>query len=255
YFEGEASLPKDSSDVERFEADVRVAKEAGALVVRTATLGGRRYETLQSEEAFRQFTERAWKSLTMAEVVLKKHRVRLAIENHKDWRVPELLDVLKRLSSEWVGVCVDTGNNLALLEDSLMVVEGLAPFAFSSHLKDMAVQDYADGFLLSEVPLGEGFLDLKRLVALLRQVNPRIPFSLEMITRDPLKIPCLTEKYWATIQALPASELASALGMVRRHAGQKPLPHTTGLNLADQLALEDDNVRKSFAYAQRELGL
>jgi len=255
YFEGDSSLPRDSSDLEGFESNLRAAKEAGAEVVRTATLGGRRYETLQSEEAFRQFTERAWKSLTMAEPVLKKHRMRLAIENHKDWRVPELLDVLKRLSSEWVGVCVDTGNSLALLEEPMAVVEALAPFAFSSHLKDVGVQEFEEGFLLSEVPMGEGFLDLKRIVAILRKANPKLRLNLEMITRDPLKIPCLTEKYFATMPTLTAREHAAALALVRRNASKTSLPHTTGLSSDAQLAFEDENVRKSFAYARRELDL
>src|SRR5207253_5553332 len=127
-------------------------------------------------------------------------------ENHKDWRAPELLDILKRLSSQWVGVCVDTGNNIALLEEPTAVVEALAPHAISSHLKDMAVQEYEEGFLLSEVPLGEGFLDLKRMVAVLQKANPTIQFNLEMITRDPLKIPCLTSKYWATMENATAAQ-------------------------------------------------
>ena len=169
YFEGQVSLPNEHSDVDRFEADLRACREAGATVVRAAMLSGRRYETFASAEAFRQFAEKSWRSLTLAEPVLKKHRVRLALENHKDWRVPELLDLLRRISSEFVGVCVDTGNNLALVEDPMAVVESLAPFAFSSHLKDMAVQEYEEGFLLSEVALGEGFLDLERIVALLRR--------------------------------------------------------------------------------------
>ena len=255
YFEGESSLPKESSDLERFETDLRAAKAAGAEVVRTAVLGGRRYETLQSEAAFQQFTERAWKSLTMAEPLLKKQRVRLAIENHKDFRVSELVAVLKRLSSEWVGVCLDTGNSLALLEEPMAVVEALAPFAVSSHLKDMGVQEYEEGFLLSEVPMGEGFLDLKRIVALLRKANPKLQFNLEMITRDPLKIPCLTEKYFTTMPDLLAREQAAALALVRRNTAKTSLPHTTGLSPAEQLALEDENVRKCFAYARRELGL
>ena len=37
----------------------------------------------------------------------------------------------------------------------------------------MGVEEYADGFLLSEVPLGEGILDLKGMVAALRKANPR----------------------------------------------------------------------------------
>ena len=255
YFEGQASLPQQSSDVDRFDAEIRAAKEAGAAVVRTAMLGGRRYETFESADAFRQFAEKSWQSLTLAEPVLKKHGVRLAIENHKDRRVPELLDVLKRISSEYVGVCVDVGNNIALLEEPMEVVEALTPFAYSTHLKDMAVQEYEEGFLLSEVPLGEGFLDLKKMVALLQQANPTIQFNLEMITRDPLKIPCLTSKYWTTMETVPASQLGAALAMVRRNVAKKPLPHTTGLELDGQLEMEEEHVKSSFAYARKNLGL
>ena len=117
------------------------------------------------------------------------------------------------------------------------------------------MQEYEEGFLLSEVPLGEGFLDLKRIVTVLRNANAKLQFSLEMITRDPLKVPCLTEKYFAAMPTLPASELASAWKRIRSHASTKPLPRTSGLSMAEQLALEDDNVRKSFAYSQRELNL
>src|SRR5690349_9310716 len=42
YLEGVVRLPKDRADVDRFAAEVRTAKEAGATVVRTARLGGRR---------------------------------------------------------------------------------------------------------------------------------------------------------------------------------------------------------------------
>ena len=36
------------------------------------------------------------------------------------------------------------------------VVEALAPRAFTTHFKDMALEEYEQGFLLSEVPLGTG---------------------------------------------------------------------------------------------------
>lgn len=255
YLEGELSLPKDESDAGRFESEIRAANEAGATVVRTAMLGGRRYETFDSAEAFGRFAERSWESLTLAEPILKRYRARLAIENHKDRRVPELIALLKRISSEYVGVCLDTGNNIALLEDPVEVVEALAPFAFSTHLKDMAVQPYEEGFLLSEVPLGDGFLDLKKMVETLQKVNPRIQFNLEMITRDPLKIPCLTTKYFATMQDTSAVQVVAALTQVRRNAPKKPLPHTSGLDPDQQLALEESHVTASLSYAREHLGL
>jgi hypothetical protein len=97
YLEGQTSLPRDEGDVARFETEVRVTKDSGATVMRTAMLSGRRYETFDSAEAFRQFAARSWKSLTLAEPVVKKHGIRLAIENHKrlgSWT--RLLDMLRR---------------------------------------------------------------------------------------------------------------------------------------------------------------
>ena len=47
YLEGQVSLPKETSDLERFEADLRSSKEAGANVLRAALLSGRRYETFE----------------------------------------------------------------------------------------------------------------------------------------------------------------------------------------------------------------
>ena len=250
YYEGQLTLPRDESDLERFAAELRLNKEAGATVVRAAALSGRRYETFASAAAFRAFAEQSWRSVARAEPVLKKHRIQLALENHKDWRVEEFVSRLKALSSEWVGVNVDTGNNIALLEEPHAVVEALAPFAFTSHLKDMAVAPAEDGFLLSEVPLGDGVLDVPRMVRVLENANPRIQFNLEMITRDPLRVPCLRDKYWATMEDAPARELAMILRLVREKRFGKVLPQISGLDASQQLALEDDHVRRSFAWWQ-----
>jgi sugar phosphate isomerase/epimerase len=247
YLEGQVSLPKSDVEVQRFEADLAAAKAAGAEVVRAAMLSGRRYETFDSAEAFKQFAADSWRSLTRAEPVLAKQKIRLALENHKDWRIAELLGILKRISSEWVGICVDTGNSIALLEEPMSVVEAYAKFAYSCHLKDMAVQPYEDGFLLSEVPLGQGFLDLRRMIALLRQANPHIRLSLEMITRDPLKIPCLTKKYRSTVEPATDEEIKSMLDLVRAKSA-KTLPATSGLSMEEKLSLEDKHVRQCFAW-------
>jgi 3-oxoisoapionate decarboxylase len=99
------------------------------------------------------------------------------------------------------------GNNLALLEDPVEVVEKLAPWAFSVHLKDHAVQEYEDGFLLSDVPLGAGCLDLKKMADILLAAKPQVRFSIELITRDALKIPCLTDKHWATFPGLKKGDI------------------------------------------------
>ena len=110
-------------------------------------------------------------SLQLAEPILRKHKVKLAVENHKDWRAPELANAMKQLNSEWVGVTLDFGNSISLVEDPMEVIETLVPFVVSTHVKDMGVEEYADGFLLSEVPLGKGFLDLAKIVHYVKSIT------------------------------------------------------------------------------------
>jgi sugar phosphate isomerase/epimerase len=255
YLEGIVGLPRDEADVARFDDELRTAKDCGAGVLRTVMLSGRRYEQFDSAEAFRRFAERSWQSLVLAKPVVERRGVKLAIENHKDWRVPDLLDILKRIDSANIGVCLDTGNSIALLEEPHEVVEAYAPFTFTTHFKDMAVAMYEDGFLLSEVPLGTGFVDLSRIIAAVRKHRPEVNLNLEMITRDPLRVPCLGTRYWATFESLPARELARSLAMVRDKAWQKPLPRVSGLSPEEKLAREDENVNSSLKFAREQLRL
>jgi sugar phosphate isomerase/epimerase len=189
--------------------------------------------------------------------VLRKYRMRLGIENHKGWRSAEQAAWLKRVSSEWVGVHFDFGNNVALCEEPSATMHNLLPYAFGCHIKDMAVQSYEEGFLLSEVPLGEGFLDLKGMVAALRQKDAKMPFDLEMITRDPLKIPVLTDKYWVTFDdsysPLPGRDFAKIVKLVHENHPKNPLPRTSGMSPEAQLKLEDECISKSIEYARQFL--
>ena len=255
HLEGIVSLPADQAGLDRFEAEVRTAKEAGATILRTVTLSGRRYETFDSAASFRKFADMALHRLKLAAAVVDRHDMLLAVENHKDWRADELIALLKKAGGDHLGVCLDVGNSISLLEDPMEVVETLAPRAFTTHFKDMAVEEYRDGFLLSEVPLGQGLIDLPRVVQTLRKARPEIRFNIEMITRDPLKVPCLTDRYFATFAELPARHLARTLSMVRSHPPRSPLPRISSLAASEQIRVEDANVSHCVAYAREKLGL
>ncbi|MBN3582961.1 TIM barrel protein [Algoriphagus aestuarii] len=255
YLEGSISLPKSSDQVPKFEKEVLAAKEAGAEVLRTVCLNGRRYENFHSEQEFLNFKAGALVALALAEPIARKHQMKLAVENHKDWKAAELAEIIKNLGSEWVGVTVDFGNNMALLEDPMHVIETLAPLAFSTHVKDMAVKSYDQGFLLSEVPLGTGIVDLKAGVEICKKHNPGINFSLEMITRDPLEIPVMEEGYWSTFPDTKAKELARTLRIVKETEPENGLPNVTGLSEVERLAIEEKNVISCLEYSGKKLGL
>jgi len=251
-------LPRQESDVPAFDAQVKAFKEAGAVGFHAA-MTGRRYEDFDSLQPFQQMFERSQHSVELAEPVLRKHRIRLGIENHKGWRAAEQAAWLKRLGSEWVGVCFDFGNNISLCEEPMDTLRTLAPYTFHCHIKDMAVEEYEDGFLLSEVPMGQGLLDLKQMVQILRAKDPGMVFNLEMITRDPLKIPIYTPKYWATFDdsysPLPGRDVAKVVAMVRRNRPKTPLPRIAGLSPEARIQAEDDYNRQSIEYAHQNLGM
>jgi sugar phosphate isomerase/epimerase len=251
-------LPQQKSDVDAFETQVKAYREAGAVAFHAA-LTGRRYEVFDSFDPWKKMFEGIKASVELAEPVLRRNKVRLGLENHKGYRAAEQAAWLKSLGSEFVGVCLDFGNNMSLCEDPMDTLRTLLPYMVFTHIKDMAVEEYEDGFLLSEVNMGEGMLDLKEMVRILRQKDPNMIFDLEMITRDPLKIPVFTTKYWATFDdsysPLPGRDLAKMLTIVRKNKPKAPLPRTTGLNAEAQIKFEDDNNRKCIAWARKNLDL
>jgi sugar phosphate isomerase/epimerase len=249
YIETMAELPK--QDPAAFERALQAAREAGAAVVRVGCLSGRRYENFSTYDDWKRWVESARDSVFRAVPVAERQKIPIAIENHKDWTAAELAALVKQISSEYAGVCLDTGNNIALLDDPYEVIETLAPYTLATHFKDMAVAPDDDGFLLSEVVLGEGMLDLRRVVPTIRSARPPTRLTLEMITRNPLRVPCLTTKYWATFPDRSGYVLARTLAMVRRNGG-KPLPRVDGLAREALARLEEENVRKCLTHPPLE---
>jgi sugar phosphate isomerase/epimerase len=215
YLEIQTFLPREGEDPSVFEQAVRIAKLAGAASLRVVCLLGRRYEMFDHRRDWETAIAGFHRQIAVAPPIVEKHRMPLGIENHKDWRVDQQVDLLRRYSSEYLGVSLDTGNNLALLEDPLEVVEKLAPYTFNTHFKDMGAEEYEDGFLLSEVPLGEGMLDLKAIVNTIRRARPDI----------------------------------------RAFKPAQPLPRISGLSADERRVLERELVERSIVYARDHLGL
>lgn len=253
YLEGDLSLPPVGADLAAFERDVVLTRATGATVARSTFTGARRYEAFKSLKEVREFQRQACLRVAAVLPVLEKHRLRLAMENHKDHTGPELVTLLRKFSSPWLGVTLDTGNNIALLEEPLATVELLAPFAFTVHLKDMAALPAGDGFLLSEVPFGSGYLDLQRIVATILRANPRIVFNIEMATRDPLRVPCRTEPYWSVFERRDDGAVASILASAGQIPPARP-PRVGGLGAAAILIAEEENNRLC-ASARSRIGL
>lgn len=251
--DGIVNPPKDHADLTRFEAEIQTAAEVGVQAVRTVVMPGRRYEQFKSLAEVRDAEAKALATLQLAAPIVTKHQVRLAVENHKDQRIDERVSLYKQLKCEFIGATVDTGNSFALLDDPYGAIEALAPYAFTVHLKDQALRATSEGFLLGDIPLGQGAFDLKRMVEILRRANPGIHMMLELITRDALHVPCLTESYWATMPNVPGADLARTLRLVKQE--NQVVQQVSSLKLKEQVELEDANIAASLRFAREELSL
>lgn len=238
---------------ESFAPIVAAARILGVERLRLACLSGRRYETFSEMKSWQEFAAHWKQVMRSAEPMLRKNRLRAGIENHKDWLADELVGILKSVSSPYLGACIDFGNNLSLLEDSLEVARKLAPYVVTTHLKDMAVRADENGFELSEVRLGAGMTPLREIIAVLRKSRRDVPIVLEMITRDPLKVPYKTDRYWVTYPNRDTERIERFERTVLSRGWTTPLPHVSNLTTVEALKQENDNLGYCSEYARNIL--
>jgi sugar phosphate isomerase/epimerase len=158
------------------------ARAIGAGVMRIVG-GSRRTRPASFARHKRQLGGMLRKLLPAAE----DHGVVLALENHIDLKADEMVDLVHGLDSRWLGVCLDTGNNLRLHEDPLAVAAKLAPLARATHVKDVGVRrgDPKEFAFWPSVPLGAGLVDIPRVVGLLREARYTGLLAIEVDYLDP----------------------------------------------------------------------
>ncbi len=153
------------------------AQKIGASVMRIAG-GSRRTRPASFSVHKRRLGGMLRKLLPAAE----QHGVLLALENHIDLMADEMVDLMDSLDSPWLGVCLDTGNNLRLFEDPLVVAEKLAPYTRATHIKDLGVLrgDPKEFSFWPSVPLGQGLVDIGRVIALLKKARYKGLLAIEV---------------------------------------------------------------------------
>lgn len=165
--------------VERFAAFVeRACRPLGVQVVGTVSpLHGGRW---LREPPLDVQLERLAAALRCLAPVAEAGGVKLALENHADYRGYELARVLHEVNSPAVGARLDTANPYAVIEEPLAAAEALAPYTFATHIKDIIVEAEpgnrgipSGGLLvLRHCALGDGHVDLPAIVALLAERGP-----------------------------------------------------------------------------------
>lgn len=99
----------------------------------------------------------------------------LALENHDRFSCRSFVEILERVDSACVGICLDTANSFGALEGPEVVVEALGPHVANLHVKDFTLRrvDHSLGFVVEGTPAGQGRLDVPWLLERLGKLAQR----------------------------------------------------------------------------------
>jgi sugar phosphate isomerase/epimerase len=160
--------------------------------------------------------------------------VHVAIENHKDLRATEMRDLIETAGRDYVGVCLDTGNAIEVLEDPLETVEALAPYTVTSHFRDTALWEHPRGAAFQWTAMGDGSIDIGRVVRRFAELCPQVPMNLEIITgRPPKVIPYREGEFWQAFPNLAARDFMRFVALV-----EKGQPLMAGMMVPDNARRE-----------------
>ncbi|HMI43889.1 MAG TPA: TIM barrel protein, partial [Gemmatimonadaceae bacterium] len=87
--------------------------------------------------------------------------VKLAVENHGgDLQAREMKMMIDAVGRDVMGVCLDSGNPVWMLEDPHMTLETLIPYTETCHVRDSAVWKVPEGIAVRWVNMGDGNVDI-----------------------------------------------------------------------------------------------
>ncbi|NJL57431.1 sugar phosphate isomerase/epimerase [bacterium] len=106
--------------------------------------------------------------------VAADYGVRLAVENHIDYTSDECVELLDRVDSPYLGLNLDTGNFLRLLDDPVEGAKKLANRVYATHIKDLKPVkglNVKEWYFFSSTPVGEGLVNNQALAQILYDAN------------------------------------------------------------------------------------
>ncbi len=100
--------------------------------------------------------------------------LKIADENHIDFSSSEMLRLIHQVNSPNFGINFDTGNFMRVLDDPIEGMKKLAPYTFSTHVKDLKPQancGVGSWHFFACTPTGEGLVDNLKLAQLLKEAD------------------------------------------------------------------------------------
>ena len=166
---------------EQLRAMLYAAQVLGSPIVRCFL--GMQADRL-GEVPFDQHIAEATRTLRAAAPLAEELGIAIAVENHGgvDLLARELRDLIEAVGSNFVRVCLDTGNPTYAAEDAVLTAEILGPYVVTTHLRDTKIWATPEGAMVQWAPVGDGNVDLRRIVEIIEGHAPESAIDLEIIT-------------------------------------------------------------------------
>jgi sugar phosphate isomerase/epimerase len=156
--------------------------------------------------------------------------VKLAVENHGgDLQARELKAMVEACGRDVMGVCLDSGNPVWMLEDPHMTLEMLGPYAETSHLRDSAVWRVPEGIAVRWVNMGDGNVDIDGWIKKFIAMRPGLPLIFEnLVSRQPRILNVFDPKFWDSWRKMPAWEFSRFVTIAERGTPTPAVPIPPG---------------------------
>jgi len=179
--------------------------------------------------------------------------MKIALENHADFTVRELVSIHARVNSPAFGFTLDCGNLAFDLDDPIRLAGILAPYALTTHYKNYQILRTKRGLALGNCALGEGEIDLVSIAEILAEKHPEVNLNIEIHSQfAPFKLDVFDPTYFQRHPAPPGDGLAWFLNQ----SWGKPIPETEPDNLPDgeqSWKLEYEHLKSSVLWAKEKL--
>ncbi len=148
--------------------------------------------------------------------------LKIAIENHAgDMQARELKMLIEGAGKDVVGACFDSGNPCWALEDPHFTLETLAPYILTSHIRDSYLWNDEAGTQVNWTRMGEGNVDIGRLLKRFIELCPGKSMSLEVIVMGPRGYAWRKPEFWDPYRNVPAADFARFLSIAA--SGKPPV--------------------------------
>ena len=166
--------------------------------------------------------------------------VKLAWENHGgDVQSREMKTAIEAIGTDVIGVCLDSGNPVWMLEDPHATLETLLPYTLTSHVRDSAVWKVPEGIAVRWVNMGDGNVDIDGWIKKFIAAKPGMPITFEnLVSGNPRVHKIYDQAFWTNWSKMPASEFSRFLAVAEKGKPTPAVPRPEG-KTAGQQRIED----------------